>query len=321
MLLLDGPVPLRGLLCGTVSVMPLGNRNRSDDTVAKRERRGMAAHDAADTRSMDEILASIQSIFEETADELATSAAGTAGGSVALPSAVVVQSGARATVLRKRDLETCRDDALEELLTPSRAIVEEPPVVTLPISASSEMPASLDCKGEAPVAPAVATLPPPEEQQAANDVLGALAAGLAHAQINDSFGKAKIATVGSTPLSPAAAAALAVAKITAANLSKPVSGPVEILASASGAALAIAPAIDPPQPLSAEPSTSPALETTVTGAASSAMAFEDSVTEVLRPMLREWLDANLPRLVDKALKAELGQDAGDARVSREHRAE
>jgi cell pole-organizing protein PopZ len=33
-------------------------------------------------------------------------------------------------------------------------------------------------------------------------------------------------------------------------------------------------------------------------------AFETMVAELLRPMLRRWLDENMPRLVSAALKAE-----------------
>ncbi|MDX2289805.1 MAG: DUF2497 domain-containing protein [Hyphomicrobiaceae bacterium] len=35
--------------------------------------------------------------------------------------------------------------------------------------------------------------------------------------------------------------------------------------------------------------------------------MEDTVAELLRPMLREWLDANMPRIVEKALRVELAE--------------
>jgi cell pole-organizing protein PopZ len=35
--------------------------------------------------------------------------------------------------------------------------------------------------------------------------------------------------------------------------------------------------------------------------------LEDTVVELLRPMLRQWLDANLPRIVEKAVRAELAE--------------
>ncbi|MEL6372753.1 MAG: DUF2497 domain-containing protein [Pseudomonadota bacterium] len=38
-------------------------------------------------------------------------------------------------------------------------------------------------------------------------------------------------------------------------------------------------------------------------------SLEDAVAELLRPMLREWLDANMPRIVEKALRVELAEGA------------
>jgi cell pole-organizing protein PopZ len=35
--------------------------------------------------------------------------------------------------------------------------------------------------------------------------------------------------------------------------------------------------------------------------------LEDTVTDLLRPMLRQWLDANMPRIVEKALRVELAE--------------
>jgi hypothetical protein len=37
--------------------------------------------------------------------------------------------------------------------------------------------------------------------------------------------------------------------------------------------------------------------------------FEDSVKDMLRPMLRQWLDENMPRMVTAALKDELGDSS------------
>lgn len=42
--------------------------------------------------------------------------------------------------------------------------------------------------------------------------------------------------------------------------------------------------------------------------ASSAKSLEDSVKEMLRPMLREWLDANMMRIVEETMREELGKD-------------
>jgi cell pole-organizing protein PopZ len=35
--------------------------------------------------------------------------------------------------------------------------------------------------------------------------------------------------------------------------------------------------------------------------------LEDTVADLLRPMLRQWLDANMPRIVEKALRVELAE--------------
>jgi hypothetical protein len=36
-------------------------------------------------------------------------------------------------------------------------------------------------------------------------------------------------------------------------------------------------------------------------------SLEDTVVELLRPMLRQWLDDNMPRIVEKALRVELAE--------------
>jgi cell pole-organizing protein PopZ len=51
-----------------------------------------------------------------------------------------------------------------------------------------------------------------------------------------------------------------------------------------------------------------AISTTVPPA-ERARAFEDAVAEMLRPMLRDWLDANLPRLVQQALREEMSKSS------------
>ena len=37
--------------------------------------------------------------------------------------------------------------------------------------------------------------------------------------------------------------------------------------------------------------------------------LEDTVAELLRPMLRQWLDQNMPRIVEKALRVEMAESA------------
>lgn len=36
--------------------------------------------------------------------------------------------------------------------------------------------------------------------------------------------------------------------------------------------------------------------------------FEDTAAELLRPMLKQWLDTNMPRIVEKALRRELAEN-------------
>ncbi len=33
--------------------------------------------------------------------------------------------------------------------------------------------------------------------------------------------------------------------------------------------------------------------------------FDDTVADLLRPMIREWLDANMPRILEKAVRKEM----------------
>ncbi|RME98361.1 MAG: DUF2497 domain-containing protein, partial [Alphaproteobacteria bacterium] len=57
-----------------------------------------------------------------------------------------------------------------------------------------------------------------------------------------------------------------------------------------------------------EPDPQPAAGTAVAAAQGegSGKSLEETVGEMLRPMLREWLDENMPRLVQKSLSEELG---------------
>ena len=57
------------------------------------------------------------------------------------------------------------------------------------------------------------------------------------------------------------------------------------------------PVADPaPQVASIAPSAAPA---------AGVQTLEDTVARLLRPMLRQWLDDNMPRIVEKAFKEEL----------------
>jgi cell pole-organizing protein PopZ len=52
-----------------------------------------------------------------------------------------------------------------------------------------------------------------------------------------------------------------------------------------------------------------AASNTTAPAGERARALEDAVAEMLRPMLRDWLDANLPRMVQQALREEMSKSS------------
>jgi len=128
-----------------------------------------------------------------------------------------------------------------------------------------------------------------------NSALGALDAGLRSNQpapgpvpfaaapptkkSDTASGVASPPSAQATPARPIAAQqpiSQPAAKVEARGLESPASVPAPVVAA------------------SPTPSTPPAART-----------LEDAVAEMLRPMLRQWLDANLPRIVEKALEVEL----------------
>ena len=68
-----------------------------------------------------------------------------------------------------------------------------------------------------------------------------------------------------------------------------------------GTSVAVTPKPAATAPVVAATSTPPAAEPVRT--------MEDTVAELLRPMLRQWLDQNMPRVVEKALRVELAASA------------
>ncbi len=64
---------------------------------------------------------------------------------------------------------------------------------------------------------------------------------------------------------------------------------------------AVMPATTPTAPAGSLPAAATIMGTPAT------RTLEDTVAELLRPMLRQWLDANMPRIVEKALRVELAQ--------------
>jgi hypothetical protein len=56
------------------------------------------------------------------------------------------------------------------------------------------------------------------------------------------------------------------------------------------------------EPLAPSPSPAPTMQPS---ALTSTKSMDDTVVELLRPLLRDWLNTNMPRLIEPALKAEL----------------
>jgi cell pole-organizing protein PopZ len=64
----------------------------------------------------------------------------------------------------------------------------------------------------------------------------------------------------------------------------------------------------PVQPAPAARSAAPTPTPTISpsaGALPTVRTMDETVVELLRPLLRDWLDTNMPRLIEPALKAEL----------------
>ncbi len=161
-----------------------------------------------------------------------------------------------------------------------------------------------------------------------HSALGALAAGLANSQsptvaeemmeaaaqvaaaveVRVEAGEAAVApaTIATVAAKVEAPAPVVPAATAAPSSQAPGAGgtPVDRAATTPAVAASAAAVVPPaPKPEGMEPSAP---------AASAPRSFEDAVAEMLRPMLRQWLDANMPGLVEKALKAE-GLDPGKPR--------
>ena len=79
-----------------------------------------------------------------------------------------------------------------------------------------------------------------------------------------------------------------------AAVSKPLSGETPVARPSPAVSATVAPA----RPANASGPTSASQRT-----------MEETVVELLRPLLRQWLDANMPRILEKTLKAELADEA------------
>lgn len=173
--------------------------------------------------------------------------------------------------------------------TPS--LVQPSAIETKADSVSVEAPVQAKTVDPVPVSSpsAVAAAPLPAPTSAA-DALGALAAGLA--KVN-----------ASTPSDNAATRPEAMPPLTRTVFADPeYFVPTSAPKSVEPAATVPAPvAVPPVAPIAhALPSTPDATE-----AAPAQRTMEDTVAELLRPLLKQWLADNMPRIVEKALRIEL----------------
>jgi cell pole-organizing protein PopZ len=91
---------------------------------------------------------------------------------------------------------------------------------------------------------------------------------------------------------------------------QPVTAPDAVSAAAAAVARKVAATI----PATAVPSRPFGASRAAAGAAGEATrTLEDTVAELLRPMLRQWLETNMPRIVEKALRVEIADSANPAK--------
>lgn len=64
-----------------------------------------------------------------------------------------------------------------------------------------------------------------------------------------------------------------------------------------------------PAPVALSPKPAQSLAAAPAAAPMPMNAIEERVVELLRPMIRDWLDNNMPRMVEKALSIELAASA------------
>ncbi len=95
--------------------------------------------------------------------------------------------------------------------------------------------------------------------------------------------------------------------------------PLDALAAgiaASSAKMATTPATESAQMSDAASSTSITTASSAEHLVGQPRTLEDVVTEMLRPMLREWLEANMPRIVENALRIEVSESSGATKDDR-----
>lgn len=221
---------------------------------------------------------------------------------------------------------------------------EPAPAVRAPTAPAAAAPSSGSLKAPAGPLPSPSRpgAPPPGPQDLAPPSATAAVDGTGTARAPEALSGAKVETPGKPavdkraelPVSPALAALASFAQHKAPSaLTPPGDGspprgelPATADPSRAPAAAAAVPADPPPAPvppaapapamaaaplpaLSAEALVAalPSSRPPAAGTAATVRSVEDLIADLLRPMLRQWLDENMPRIVEKALRIELAQ--------------
>ena len=174
------------------------------------------------------------------------------------------------------------------LVAPAPADVTEPaPSVARESAPAIETPDSPVLSHAPASQPALAPM-----NDAMESALGALAAGLAATSVQNSLATAIL------PVAVPHPEIVAEARVTAPIELAPkpqASSPPDV------GAVAVAPTVPQSQPTVAPVPTAPGTE------ASDNASLEDTMADLLRPMLRQWLDTNMPRIVERALRVEMAK--------------
>ena len=226
-----------------------------------------------------------------------------------------------------------QEPSMEEILASIRRIIADdeakpaaaekpssPPAAAKPEapakpSVMRNIPPSAIAPAAKPAAPKPAPPPPAPEAAASNNqddidaMLASLDAATPEADIRPAQPEADVFELTDEMAVPAPAASF--------NKIEPADD-IEFSESASAKALRRQPAYEPPPFESAEPpaqqilsrSTVSAVESAFNSLANTVLSnnartLEDLVKEMLRPMLKSWLDDNLPGLVERIVKAEI----------------
>jgi len=121
-----------------------------------------------------------------------------------------------------------------------------------------------------------------------------------------------IAGRDASPASPAVSNSSKAAAVASESASKPtVSEPARRpeLSALDALAQGMAGAKSAAKPAVSTPAVAAPAAKAEPGEPAGARTLEDTVADLLRPMLRDWLDANMPRIVEKALRVELAANA------------